>query len=156
MTDPGWTLSTLAEFLNRRIDDGQALHESELRSLRTLLQERYETQTKALDAAFVAAEKAVQTALTSAETAVNKAERSAESRFASVNEFRQTLSDQAGSFIPRVEAEQRISALAEKVDVLSARVDKTEGRSVGISVSWAILVGAVLLIGTVVAIVVSL
>lgn len=155
MTDPGWTVATLAEYLNRRIDDERSLGTAEVQSLRALLQERYETQTKALDAAFVAAEKAMQTALASAERAVSKAESAAERRFESVNEFRQTLTDQAATFMPRVEAEQRIEALAEKHDALAARVDRTEGRSTGMSASWGLLVGVVLLVGALVAIVVA-
>lgn len=155
MTDPGWTLATLAEYLNRRIEDERSLTAVEIQALRGLLQERYETQTKALDAAFVAAEKAMQTALASAERAVSKAESAAERRFESVNEFRQTLTDQAATFMPRVEAEQRIQALADKHDDLAARVDKTEGTSTGKSAGWQQLVSVVILAGALVAIVVA-
>jgi hypothetical protein len=92
-------------------------------------QERFEAQTKALDAAFLAqqvamqaalaaAEKAVSTAMQAAEKAVNKAETAAERRFESVNEFRQQLADQAASFMPRSEAEQRLAAITENYQQL--------------------------------------
>ncbi len=156
MTDPGWTVETLREYLNRRIDDERNLGAQAIEDLRALLQERYETQTKALDAAFVAAEKAVQTALASAEKAVTKAETAANSRFESVNEFREQLADQAATFMPRAEAEQRVAVLAEKLDAMAARVDKTEGRSTGMTAGWGLLVGAVVLVSSIAAAVLAL
>ncbi len=53
---------------------------------------------------FDAQEKAVAAALAAAKEAVVKAETAAEKRFDSVNEFRNTLKDQAGTFITRGEA----------------------------------------------------
>src|SRR5688572_11517487 len=96
----GWTTDTLHAHLQREMDD-----------MRRMLDERYATQTKALDAAFAAADKAVQTALLSAEKAVAKTETAAERRFEAVNEFRGQLSDQAATFLPRIEADVRINAL---------------------------------------------
>lgn len=146
--NPDWTADTLADYLLRRLDDEHSLTAQRIEDLRALLQERYETQTKALDAAFVAAEKAVTTALNSAEKAVTKAETAAERRFESVNEFRQTLTDQAATFMPRTEAETRVAALAEKLDTLATRLDKSEGRSGGINAGWVYLLGAIAAIAT--------
>lgn len=70
------------------------------------------------DAAISAQDKAVQIAMVASEKAVVKAEIAAEKRFESVNEFRGQLADQASTFMPRAEAEQRLSALAEKIDDL--------------------------------------
>ncbi len=89
---------------------------TELEALDRLLQERYATQTKALDAAFVAAEKAVATALESQNVAVAKAEEAAERRFESVNEFRAQLSDQASTFLTRGEYTVAHNALVDKLD----------------------------------------
>jgi hypothetical protein len=139
-----WTVETLRQFLQKQLDDQ-----------RSLLDERYATQTKALDAAFKAAEQAVQTALASAEKAVTKAETAAERRFESVNEFRQTLTDQASTFITRAEAEVRFTAIAEKIDAAVERVDKTEGRadrdegrSTGLNAGWVYLLAAIGAMGT--------
>jgi hypothetical protein len=108
----------------------QRFYDSDLR-----YQQRYDAQNKALDAALLAAEKAVQTALLAAKDAVDKAERAAEKRFESVNEFRAQLSDQAATFMPRLETEQRIGQLAdrnvdlqERLIAISQRIDQTEGR----------------------------
>ncbi len=53
---------------------------------------------------FDAQEKAVAAALAAAKEAVTKAEVAAEKRFDSVNEFRNTLKDQTGTFVTRNEA----------------------------------------------------
>jgi|SRR6476646_172342 len=92
-------------------------------------EQRYEASQVALNAALTADRTAVaaalaaqdkntQAALVAAKEAVIKAEVAAEKRFESVNEFRAQLSDQATTFMPRVEAEQRLRALAEKLDDL--------------------------------------
>jgi hypothetical protein len=95
-------------------------------------QQRFDAQAQAL----MAADRAVQTAMVAAERAVAKAEAANEKRFESVNEFRKTLSDQASSFPSRVE----LHALAERVTDLAARVDKTEGRSTGMSDGTRLLI----------------
>jgi hypothetical protein len=113
----GWSVDTLRYHM-----------QIQLEGMRALLQERYETQTKAIEAAFLAQQTAMQTALLSAATAVTKAEVAAEKRFESVNEFRQTLSDQAATFMQRTEAETRMSTLSEKLDDASERNTERLGR----------------------------
>jgi len=83
-----------------------------------------------------AQDKAVQIAMIASEKAVVKAEIAAEKRFESVNEFRGQLADQAATFMPRAEAEQRIAALAEKIDDL-----KGSSRA-GASALFGYLIGA--------------
>ena len=139
-----WTVDTLREHVQQRFEAEHALIQQQFEDLRALLQERYGTQTKALDAAFVAAEKAVQTALASAEKAVAKAELAATDRFAAVNEFRGQLADQAATFMSQAEAKAMINALREKVDAMTARLDKMEGHSGGTTNSRAVLVAAVM------------
>jgi len=70
------------------------------------------------DAAISAQDKAVQIAMIASEKAVVKAEIAAEKRFESVNEFRGQLADQAATFMPRLEAEQRLLQLSDKIDDL--------------------------------------
>jgi hypothetical protein len=116
----GWTTDTALTYTLRQIQD-----------LRTMLDERYATQTKALDAAFVASERAVQAALTSAEKAVAKAETASERRFDSVNEFRAQLSDVISSNISRVEAEARFTALGDRLTHLENQVNINSGTDQG-------------------------
>ena len=53
-------------------------------------------------------------------------------RLKSMNEFRQTLSDQAGTFVTKTE-----------FNALKERMDKQEGRSSGFSAGWGYLIAAI-------------
>lgn len=94
-------------------------------------QQRFDAQTKAIDAALEAAEKAV-----------SKAESANEKRFESVNEFRQTLSDQAATFINN----DQFETLRQSIAALNTRLDRIEGRSTGLNAGWVYLGGAVTLL----------
>lgn len=105
----GWTFETLKEHL-------QALMaERDHRN-----QQRFDGQEKAVAAALQAAKEAVE----KAETAANK-------RFDSANEFRQQLNDQAATFMPRLEAEQRIGQQAERLAGIESRMERQGGRQEG-------------------------
>jgi hypothetical protein len=149
-------VDTLREHLQRQVDD-----------MRGLLQERYATQTKALDAAFLAqqtamtvaftaADKAVQAALEAAEKAVGKAEIAAEKRFDSVNEFRAQLADQATTFMPRAEAEAMVNRNSERIQEVTDRINRSEGRGVGLNAGWVYLLAGIAAIGTIVSIYLAL
>lgn len=88
------------------------------------LDERYDTQMKALEAAFVAAEKAVNAALETTEKAILKAETATDKRFDSVNEFRGQLADQANMFMPRSESTTRWQAVSEKLDAYTVTTNE--------------------------------
>lgn len=137
-----WTVDTLREYLLQKITDQRDAQRQQVTDLRTMLDERYATQTKALDAAFKAAEQAVAVALANAEKATIKAEDAANKRFESVNEFRQTLTDQAATFMPRAEYESAHKALDDKFETeakrnanaiaaLASRMDRGEGTTAG-------------------------
>lgn len=139
----GWTIETLR---------------AHLEALARETDHRYEDR-------FQAQEKAVVAALASAKEAVAKAEIASEKRLDLLNEFRGQLGDQATTFMPRIEAEQRMAAFAEKfadsdrrhsdrLSALESRQDRNEGRSKGLDASWGYLIGAVMLVGAVIAIVV--
>jgi len=84
--------------------------------LREYVDVRFDAQDKAVTAALAAQEKAVAAALAAADRAVAKAETAAERRFESQNEFRGTLTDQARTFMPRMEYESAHKSLVEKVE----------------------------------------
>lgn len=90
---------------------------------------------------FDAQEKAVAAALAAAKEAVVKAEAASDKRFESVNEFRKTLTDQTGTFIPRTEAEVKFKSLEEKVAEVRTFQVQALGRSEGINWLWGLLVG---------------
>jgi hypothetical protein len=92
-----------------------------IETLKAHFDELRKSDKQAIDAALAAAEKAVQ-----------KAEMASERRFEGVNEFRQTLSDQAGTF-----------ATKDAVNALTSRFDRQEGTGKGLHQGWGYLVGAV-------------
>jgi crotonobetainyl-CoA:carnitine CoA-transferase CaiB-like acyl-CoA transferase len=127
-------------------------------------QQRFDAQKEALNAAFAAQKAATDAALTAADKfaaaamqaakeAVEKAETANEKRFESVNEFRAQLTDQANTFLPRSEGEQRLAALSEKLDLIQSVVTTAGGRATGLTAGWGYLLGAVGLIGAVAAII---
>lgn len=117
----GWTVDTLHEHLSSLIKANDHRYE-----------QRFQDAGQAVDAALKAAEKAV-----------TKAEMASEKRFEGVNEFRAALSDQTSTFLPRSEADARISALADKIDALNTKMDKSEGKGSGLYAGWGLLVGAI-------------
>ena len=137
----------------RVLDHVQAL----LAEMDQRYRERFEAQTKALDAAFLANNTAVQAALlsqqtavtaamTAADRAVQKAEIAAEKRFDGVNEFRQLVTDLVREQMPRLEAEQRFTTTMSKIDDLKEAISDLrstdagfKGRSDGTQASWGML-----------------
>lgn len=85
--------------------------------------------------------------------AIEKAEAAVERRLEGMNEFRASLADQARLLMPRLEADSRISALAEQIRNLESRIDRQEGRGSGLNAGWGYLIGAVGLIAGLIGIV---
>lgn len=104
---------------------------------------------------FIDQDKAVQAALLAAKEAVLKAENATEKRFESVNEFRQQLSDQTNTFLSRAEYNASHKALEDKMDALTDRFNKTEGRSGGLQAGWGYLIGAVGLAATIISVILA-
>jgi hypothetical protein len=109
-------------------------------------QQRFDAQNTALDAARVAAKEGVTTALIAAEKAVDKANIANEKRFEGVNEFRQTLADQARDLMPRAECEQRLTQLSTQIAAL------TGSSRAGATALFGWIVGAVGLVATLLAV----
>ena len=77
-------------------------------------------------------------ALAAADKAVSK-ETAAEKRFESVDEFRQTLCDQTRSLVSKVEFDAVRDSSAVRIADLASRLDKTEGKAVGLNAGWVYL-----------------
>ena len=106
-------------------------------ALEKLLDER-EDRTKER---FASMKIAVDAALAAADRAVTKAEIATEKRFEGVNEFRETLRDQASTLMPRSEYSVQHQALEEKVEQVTERV--TELARKDWSTVGAYIVGAI-------------
>jgi hypothetical protein len=129
------------------------LARSEIAHLKELLaaadkryEQRFNAQEGAVSAALAAQEKSNAIVAGSAKEAVAKAEIAGEKRFDSINEFRGQLRDQQTTFMTRMEVDQRLSSLGERVTALQARVDQREGISTGASNLWGYFLGGSMLI----------
>lgn len=123
MSDPtnGWTVDTLHEHIVKLLDVKEERDA-----------ERFKSQKEATSMA-----------LASADRAVTKAEMAAEKRFEAVNEFRNTLSDQQRTLMPRQEAELSISQIRHELERIRQRDDRDSGRGSGINQFWIAIIGVI-------------
>lgn len=105
------------------------------------------------DQRFASSERAVDAALQAVKDEGRKAASDMDKRLAVLNELRGVVSDQQAHFVQQSEYRQAHSALVEKVNDLSARIDRSEGRGSGFSAGWGYLVAAIGAVGVVVSIV---
>lgn len=91
------------------------------------LKEYTDTRLHALedftDTRLAALEKQIAASLKAQEVAILKAETATEKRFESVNEFRSTLTDQAGTFATKPALDALAVTLASKIDAMRESVD---------------------------------
>lgn len=131
----GWTVDTLNYFLGAEM---RAIRR-ENEALERRLEERFDTQTVAVDKAFLAAQQATQAALAAAEKAVTKAELASDKRFDAANGFREQLNTQAARLVGKDQFDAVQQRLDDRVRELSARLDTAEGTSKGMKMSGGLL-----------------
>jgi hypothetical protein len=124
-----------------RIHALEVLIEAKLAALRTII-DLHEAKSASL--------------LTLSDRAISKAEIATEKRFESVNEFRQTLSDQTKSFITKAEFEALRDTAGNRIADMSSRLDKIEGKAVGLNAGWIYLLGGLSAVGAVVSVIVAI
>lgn len=111
-----------------------------------------------------ASDKAVAAQLTAQQAAVAKAENASEKRFESVNEFRQTLGDQARQLMPRLESEAMHKAMldrhnlangamSERVDRIANQLAAVDQHRQGKAIGWQSVVAVIALIVSILAVV---
>jgi hypothetical protein len=135
-------VASVSDRSNERVTHFSALLKQSIIEIDRRLDLRIEDLTKAREAATQGLEKLINQALQSSKEAITKAEASAERRFDAVNEFRSQLADIIRTLLPRAEAEARIKASEDKIDALSHRIDRTEGKGTGLKDAWVVLIGA--------------
>lgn len=145
-----WTTGTLKIYHDDKIAGVQAVATAEIRrvdadikQLNILLDERSITQ-----------EKAVAAALSATREAISKSETATEKRFESVNEFRQTLSDQNAGFLSRTEYEANHKALVAMVVALTDRFNISTGEKQGSDITMGKIYAAIAAVGTILAIII--
>lgn len=116
-----------------------------------IARERIDALSLRLTEQMAAQALSTQIAMQAAEKAVNKAEAAAEKRFEGVNEFRQTLSDQAANFITRKEVEATMSGVNGTLKRLEGQANTSTGKTAGADYIWRIgvvVVGLALAVAT--------
>jgi hypothetical protein len=152
MKDEIWNTASLKEHIETQLDAIKKDLCNENTSIRNQIQEgdrRYSER-------FIGQEKAVDAALASAKEAVIKSEIASEKRFESVNEFRQTLTDQTATFMPRAEVEARIAASVEKINLLTDRLTSVESVKRGGDLTFAKVATLVAVVGGILSIIILL
>jgi hypothetical protein len=122
----GWTVGTALSYLSRMCRDAERRHNIQVSNLHATIKEL----DKRLSQRVSYIEKATTAALTTSEQAKLKAETATEHRFAGVNEFRSTLSDQAARFITKSEVELKLETFDSRHSAANAtnseRISKLE------------------------------
>lgn len=131
---------------------GKEYLESQIEGLRSSFSAQIIAQKEAINAALVAAKDALTAALASAEKAISKAEEATEKRFASVNEFRQTLSDQTQTFIARGEYSVQLAAIYDRLASLEKSRSEDLGKGRGVATIGALIAGGIAALAAIIAI----
>lgn len=107
------------------------------------------------DRRFASQEKAVETAFDASKEAIAKSELAVEKRSDAVYVTLSKLSDALAAVMPRAEAEQRFKAAEEKFAILKASTDTTTGRTSGMDKSWAIALGSLGGVATIIGVILA-
>jgi hypothetical protein len=124
--------------------------------LRTHLMAIFEEREKRYNQRFTDLETALRAALAASEKAIIKAETATERRFDSVNEFRQTLTDQAAQFLTRDVFDVEMKTLRERHQEITNQLSISAGKGAGLHMGWLILAAAVPMIASIIAVVLAL
>ena len=123
-----WTLETLAEHLNNRLD-----------AVERYFCDRFVASKEATSLAFAAAKEATQLAMTASEKAINKAEAAADKRAEASNEIRAAMEDQQKNFADRSQTDFRLSAIEKRMEKTEGSILTTGGRAQGVGASTGII-----------------
>lgn len=156
----GWSLETAIDHLLALINEKYAHILALIAGNDKRYEERFSASQKALELGLAGTKSEISAALAAADRAVAKAEAASEKRFEGVNEFRETLSDQQRTLMPRAEVEVIVKGLEEKIgnarlliDEMRSRERVTDGTSKGVRDGWGFAVGVAGLVLAVVTII---
>lgn len=92
---------------NIQTPNGKLMHREDWVSLRDYVEKLFDLNAKAID----------------------KADKAMSDRLATMNEFRETLKDQAGKFVTRDEVQLMLKPICEDIRALRTTADKAEGKA---------------------------
>lgn len=102
-----------------------------------------ETLKEYVDIRFDSQAKLIAAQVEAQDKAIIKAEVATDKRLDGLNELRRIVNDTQALLMPREEAYARLQALADKIEVLTSRINMSEGNKSGMKDSWGYLVGVV-------------
>lgn len=110
---------------------------------------------KYVERRFTDQDRAVQAALQSSKEAVDKSEMSYDKRFEAANEVKATFSGDLAKKLDRTEYESNHRALEDKIDALTDRMNRNDGKGAGIAAGWGYLAGAIGLVATIIGVILA-
>jgi hypothetical protein len=161
-----WNIETLRQFFVISLNEFKVRYDEGRREGDLRYQQRFDASEKALDAqaavareavnaALAAAEKSVTAAMAAAEKAIDKAELAQRAHNIGQNEWRTTVAEATRLVAEnaRHESESLVKALSDKLDISiqaltekvtanNVRINKSDGRSVGVSASISTMIAA--------------
>lgn len=136
-------LETLRESATSSIEYLRASFVQRLEEVDRRVAQRMDMERSRLEVQVEASREALTVALRAVSDATTKADLATEKRFESVNEFRDQLKDQAGTFIPRIETEQRLTQLSTRLDELRSNDTQRSARSAGSTALFGWVIGGI-------------
>lgn len=121
-----WTPDILHAHFDRLLAERSRLYEQRFADIGKLYEQRFADLMQLNEQRFQAQEQAVSAALLATEKAGNKAEGATADHFESVNRFRETLTEQAKSFLTRAEFDQRSKAIDDQLNVAERQANRIE------------------------------
>jgi hypothetical protein len=161
-----WNIETLRQFFVVSLNEFKVRYDEGRREGDLRYQQRFDASEKALaaqatvareavNAALTAAEKSVTAAMAAAEKAIDKAELAQRAHNIGENEWRTTVTEATRLVAEnaRHESESLVKALSDKLDISiqaltekvtanNVRINKSDGRSVGVSASISTMIAA--------------
>ncbi len=142
--EDGWTITTLRLHLDAVLAERSAKFDRELQAIKDSI----DLSQRNAEKSIAVVKEATVLAQQNAERAVLKAETATEKRLESVNEFRNTLSDQQKNLMPRSEANIQFKSLEDQIKILQELAIRRSGQTEGTSQVWTVLAGALGAAGT--------
>ena len=115
-------------------------------------EQRFEASQRENAASLLAAREALQAALSASEKAVSKSEESSTQRLDAHNQLQSKLDRQAATFSEKDWVNEKLNAVTDRLSLVEKRVSKFEDREAGVSLTTKVIIGAISLMATLIAV----
>jgi hypothetical protein len=106
-----------------------------------LLKKLVDERDKRYEQRFTDQEKSVSVAMSAAEKASNKAEQLTKERLATHNDLQAKMEEQTRNFVTRESVDERFESFDKSLVNMKERLDRGDGRGVGLHAGWVLIVG---------------